>query len=132
MPKLAYLIAGLCLPATLSLAAAGGALTQTPQRSAADDLLCEIRATPVPGGVELEAVASGNRALTGSYSFTIEKSGPSGDSKIAQGGEFSLRRGAEQVLGSAGLGLAGADSYSARLVLTDTSGAVLCEAETAV
>jgi hypothetical protein len=83
----------------------------------------------VPGGVELEAVVSSVGPLDGFYSFVIEKSGPSGDSNIVQAGDFSLTSGEEQVLGSAGLGLASGDSYRATLVMTKGSGDIVCEAE---
>jgi hypothetical protein len=130
MSRLAYIIAAGVLPGTLGLALAQGALT--PKRAhlaAAASSICEVRTTKVPGGVELEAVVSGLRALDGSYSFVIEKRGSAGDSDIAQAGEFSVEHAAEQVLGSAGLGLSRGDSYTARLVLTDGSGDIVCEAE---
>ena len=129
MSRLACLIAAGMLPATLSWAVAGAFTPKAPQSSTSTDVACEIRTTRAPGGIELEAVASAQRARSGSYSFDIEKSGSSGDSNIAQAGEFSLDRGAEQILGSARLALARSDSYSADLVLTDSSGEVLCEAD---
>jgi hypothetical protein len=130
MPKLAYIIAACVLPGTLGFALAQGDLTpKTAQFSAVASKMCEVRTTKMPGGVELEAVVSSIRALNGSYSFVIEKKGSGGDSNIAQAGEFSLKQGAEQVVGSAGLGLARGDSYTAKLVLTDGSGDIICEAE---
>ena len=130
MSRLAFIVAAGVLPGTLGLAVAQGALTpKSPRLSLAADDKCEVRTTKVPGGVELEAVVSSVRALNGSYSFVIEKIGSGGDSNIAQAGDFSLERGAEQVVGSAGLGLARGDSYTAKLVLTDGSGDIVCEAE---
>ena len=130
MLRQAFIIAAGVLPASLGLAVAQGALTpKTPRLSLAADDKCEVRTMKVPGGVELEAVVSSVRALNGSYSFVIEKIGSGGDSNIMQAGEFSLKRGTEHVLGSAGLGLGRGDSYTARLVLTDGSGEIVCEAE---
>ena len=130
MLRLAFIIAVGVLPGSLGLAAGQGTLTpKPPQSSMAADDKCQVRTTKVPGGVQLEAVVSSVRALKGSYSFVVEKRGSSGSSNIAQAGEFSLERGAEQVVGSAGLGLAKGDSYSARLVVTNGSGDIICEAE---
>ncbi len=130
MLRQVFIIAAGVLPASLGLAAAQGALTpKTPRLSLAADDMCEVRTTKVPGGVELEAVVSSVRALDGSYSFVVEKTGSGGDSNIAQAGDFSLERGTEHVLGSAGLGLGSGDSYTAKLVLTDGSGDIVCEAE---
>ena len=130
MLRLAFIIAAGVLPCTLGLAVAQGALSpKAPQSSMAADDKCEVRTTKVPGGVELAAVVSSVRALNGSYSFVIEKIGSGGDSNIVQAGNFSLNRGAEHVLGSAGLGLGRGDSYTAKLVLADASGDIVCEAE---
>ena len=130
MSRLAYIVAAGVLPGTLGFALAEGALTPKPtQLSATASSMCEVRTTKVPGGVELEAVVSSVRALDGSYSFVIEKSGSSGSSNIAQAGDFTLQRGEEQVVGSAGLGLGRADSYTAKLILTNRSGDTICEAE---
>jgi hypothetical protein len=130
MSILAFIIAAGVLPGTLGVALAQGALTPNPaQLSAAASSMCEVRTTKVPGGVELEAVVSSVRSFDGSYSFVIEKRGSGGVSKIAQAGEFALEQGGEQVVGSAGLGLASGDSYRAKLVLTNRSGDIVCEAE---
>ena len=129
MSRLAYFLATGVLPGTVGLAVAGGGLApKAPQFSASTEIHCEIRAMKVPGGVELRAIASGVHALNGSYSFVIEKNGSSGESRIAQAGEFSLQQGTEQVVGTAGLAFADGGSYDARLVLTSASGELACAA----
>ena len=90
---------------------------------------CEVRISRRPGGVELEAMAVAGRKTTGEYEFIIEKRGSGGSSSINQGGTFSLVPGQEQVLGSAGLGLEGRASYTARLNLEGPRGETLCMAE---
>ena len=130
MSRLLYLLALPVLPGVIALAAAdAGLATASGAPAFRKGIECEIRVAKVPGGVELEAVAWADQNISGEYEFSIEKSGSGGSSSIVQGGEFSLPRKEERILGSAGLGSDRRASYSAQLTVEAADGEPLCRAE---
>jgi hypothetical protein len=83
----------------------------------ANDVRCEIRATPTSGGVQLRSVATAGRAVSGEYEFVVEKQGGGGTSSTAQSGDFSVGPGTESLLSEVSLGLSGGATYVAQLTL---------------
>ncbi len=89
---------------------------------------CEVRLTPTPQGLRIEALALFSSPMSGEYDLVITKDGPSGSSDVSQGGPFEALANAELTLSAAEFGLARGDHYSARLLLRNESG-VLCRDE---
>ena len=98
----------------LPLAPMAAAHTVASQDSA--DVQCEIRAKPMAGGMELEAVVASGTPLSGTYQFDVRKSGHAGTSSSAQSGDFDAVAG-EAVVGHVGLGLEQGATYDAQLVV---------------
>ena len=114
------------LPALALIAAALGG-TATAQAKD-QPIACEIRTKPVTGGVELEAVVLAE--APGRYEFSVVKHGAGGSSTTAQSGDFEKSPG-EQVVGTVGLGLDRASTYSAELTVTWAGGGTACRSEPA-
>lgn len=92
--------------------------------------LCEIGATPAGGGmVKLDALVHADRALSGSYTFRVEKTGGGGSSTINQGGDFDAKAGDTATLSSVSLGAKGA-RYKATLDVTIGGKTVSCTKQT--
>lgn len=89
---------------------------------------CEVRFTPTPQGLRIEAVALFSAPMSGEYDLVISKDGPNGSSDVSQGGPFEALANGELTLSAAEFGVARGDRYSARLVLRNESG-VLCRDE---
>lgn len=70
-------------------------------------LRCEIRKTETAGAVALTGVIASSRALTGTFNFTVTKSGSSGASNIHQGNKFDLAAGQESQVGAVTINLDG-------------------------
>jgi hypothetical protein len=80
------------------------------------DVECLIRAKPMAGGIELEAIVASGIPLSGTYQFDVRKAGHAGSSSSAQSGEFDAVSG-EAVVGHVGLGLEPDATYDAELVV---------------
>lgn len=100
----------------LALLPVGAVAAVSTAKQPADGQVCEIRATPQAGMVRLEAVAKGDKAGAGTYTFHIEKSGNGGRSVINQGGDFDVAAGGSQSLSAVTLDTNGA-RYKATLDL---------------
>lgn len=79
--------------AALALIPVGAMATMTTAGQASADKLCTIEATREAGMIRLDAQVHANKALAGSYTLQIEKSGGGGTATISQGGEFDARPG---------------------------------------
>ncbi|OLP55627.1 hypothetical protein BJF92_08095 [Rhizobium rhizosphaerae] len=99
--------------------------TPTTAKSLSPAQLCEIDATSDDGLVKLDALVHADSALSGSYSFRVEKSGGGGSSTINQGGQFDARAGETATLGSVSLGSGGA-RYKATLDVRIGAKTVTC------
>lgn len=88
-------------------------------------LSCDIRATRTSRGLRLEAVAHAERAVHGTYDFTITAQGAGGSSDVAQGGLVDLVPGQRAALGVAEIP---DGPFRAVLTLTDAGGE-LCRLE---
>lgn len=106
----------------------GGAPAGPADIKADAPLRCEIRTTPVSGGVELAGIAAADRPLSGTYELDVRKTGGGGTSNTMQGGEFELRPGEDAIVSVVGLGLEGGASFNATLVLRWKGGEVSCSA----
>lgn len=80
------------------------------------DVQCLIRAKPMGGGIELEAVVASQTPLSGTYQFDVRKAGSAGTSSSAQSGDFEAVSG-EAVVGNVDLGLEPGATYDAELVV---------------
>ncbi|HWU64777.1 MAG TPA: curli-like amyloid fiber formation chaperone CsgH [Ensifer sp.] len=91
---------------------------------------CDIGATSAGGGmVKLDALVHADRAVSGSYTFRVEKTGGGGSSTINQGGDFDAKAGQTATLSSVSLGSKGAQ-YRATLDVTFGGKTVSCTKET--
>ena len=91
----------------------------------ADIAACDIRETPTPHGVRLEAVVHAGDAVHGDYAFVISARGAGGTSDVTQGGPLDLAPGEVATVGSAELPQG---HYRATLTLSDEAGE-LCHLE---
>ncbi|MBB4571197.1 curli-like amyloid fiber formation chaperone CsgH [Rhizobium leucaenae] len=76
--------------------------------------LCEIKATPRPGLVRLDALVRADSHVGGTYTFHVEKAGDGGSSTINQSGDFDAVSGHLAVLSSVSLASKGTE-YKATL-----------------
>jgi hypothetical protein len=104
----------LLLVLALPLAPMAAAHTVASEESA--DVHCQIRAKPMSGGIELEAVVASATPLSGTYQFDVRKAGRAGTSSSAQSGDFEAVSG-EAVVSHVGLGLEPGATYDAALVV---------------
>ncbi|MBA3069296.1 MAG: hypothetical protein FP825_12570 [Hyphomonas sp.] len=91
----------------------------------ADIAACDIRETPTPQGVRIEAVAQAGEAVHGDYEFVISARGAGGASDVTQAGPLDLAAGEAATVGSAELPQG---HYRATLTLRDAAGE-LCHLE---
>lgn len=117
------IVLGLAVP--LALAALAPEATTA---AGSAPLTCAIRATPVAGGVRIEAVASANSDVTGTYRLKVAGGGGGGSNTIAQGGDFSVTAGERSTLSSVVLGGEAAAGYEARLTVEWPGGSASCKA----
>jgi len=113
MWKLLFVLA---LPLVPMAAAHTVASEDSAHAEAATDVQCLIRAKPMGGGIELEAVVASEMPLSGTYQFDVRKAGSAGTSSSAQSGDFDAVSG-EAVIGHVGLGLEHGATYDAELVV---------------
>jgi hypothetical protein len=106
------------------------AAAQAPAPQGADnadkEVRCEVRATPMPGGVQLDGIVLSPEALSGSYAFEVRKQGAAGTSRTMQSGDFEAAADEESVLGQVGLGLDRGASYEAELTIRWRGGETDC------
>lgn len=93
--------------------------------ASAEEVQCDIRATPMSGGVRLEGLVLSEQALSGTYAFEVRKQGAGGTSMSTQSGEFETSA-EREVVGEVGLGLERGASYSAKLTISWPGGEVSC------
>lgn len=91
------------------LAAAGiglGAAGAFAGQAGSDDgpVRCEIEETAAGGMTTLEAVIHADRAVAGSYAFSVEGGGGSNSATINQGGDFEVEPDEPAVVGTVSLG----------------------------
>lgn len=89
--------------AVLVLIPAVAMATMTTAGQASADKLCAINATREAGMVRLDALVHADKALAGTYSLQLEKTGDGGTANISQGGEFDARAGQVVTLTSVSL-----------------------------
>ena len=116
MKSLHSLIAALAL----ALSSSGGAqaLPTAPQ--------CDIDVLNTPQGIVLQSVARARTAVSGSYQLSVDTSGPTGRSTVSQGGDFSVRGGRSETLGSLFLGRSSGALVVARMDLSWAGGRTSC------
>lgn len=106
------------------------AATMSAAKTVESSQLCQIGATPAGGGmVRLEALVNADKAVSGSYTFRVEKTGGGGSSTINQGGDFDAKAGQTATLSSVSLGGKGA-RYNATLDVTIGGKTVSCTKQT--
>jgi len=113
----------LLIPALAGLGIAGAALASA--GSEEGPVRCEIRSSISGGMVSLEGVVESDASISGSYRFTVESAGGSGNSMIRQGGGFSAGPGEAVALGRVMLGANGI--YDAVLALDAGGVSLECE-----
>lgn len=111
-----FIIAALAL--TLSPAGAALALPTAAQ--------CEIDVLSTPQGIVLRPVARSRTGVSGSYQLSVDTSGPAGRSAVSQGGDFSVRGGRSEGLGSIALGRSSGAVVVARMNLSWAGGQASC------
>lgn len=79
-------------------------ITSTGEIVIADPVRCELLADSENGRLELESVFHTDMTAQGSYRLQVASSGPSGRSRISQGGYFQANAGAPETLGRVMLG----------------------------
>ena len=111
---------------TASLAAAGSLAAlghpALPAAAANAPLKCEIAVSKTPGLVELQALVSSSRKVSGTYRLRINKSGD-GSAEIDQSGDFSVANGSAVV---SGVSLGGSGDYHARLTVDVDGHTIKC------
>lgn len=118
----------LSLPLLIAVGLAGAACAATGTESQGAPLRCTIEVSEQGGMVSLQGVVETDEAIDGTYRFTVESTGGSGNSRINQGGGFSAAPGETVKLGRVMLGANGV--YDASLELDTDAGAVECEEQT--
>ncbi|MBL6936188.1 MAG: hypothetical protein ISS15_13970 [Alphaproteobacteria bacterium] len=89
---------------------------------------CDIRATPISGVLRLEGIVHAAPGTTGSYRFMLEKDGPSGSSKVGQGGDFVVPVSGETIVTHTDFNVGKADTYRADMRVTVAGDANSCTA----
>ena len=112
LPVAALSVAAAC---TAAVSAHTVEVTQT---AAADDApaLCEVAVATDGRSVNLQARVNADTDLSGTYRFSIAKTGAGNRTMINQGGRFSVAAGETRTLGQTTLG-GNAGSYDATLTL---------------
>jgi hypothetical protein len=87
---------------------------------------CEIRVTPLGGGVELQGVVFADAAIQGAYALQVSAAG-GGRSNINQAGRFSARPDVPAKLGLVRLGGDSGSTYRATLKVTWNGEEIECE-----
>lgn len=124
-PRMMTAFAALLLPvgALATMATTSSAkLLDSPQ-------ICEIGVKSAGGTVRLDALVNADKAVAGSYTFRVEKSGGGGSSTINQGGDFDAKAGQTATLSSVSLAARGA-VYKAALDVTIDGKTVRCTKQT--
>lgn len=86
---------------------------------------CEIRTGRGTARSSLEALIIANDSAAGRFTLELERKGPSGSSRITQGGDFDLSAGESEQIGRVMLG--GGGRVKADLLVRDDDGEILCE-----
>ncbi len=87
--------------------------------------ICEIGVKSAGGTVRLDALVNADKAVAGSYTFRVEKTGGGGSSTINQGGDFDAKAGETATLSSVSLGGKGA-AFKATLIVNAGGKSVTC------
>jgi CsgH protein len=87
---------------------------------------CQIRASILPSGLRLEAVADAQAPIAGEYKLTVAKDSESGSSRNVQSGAFQADAGQQQVLATIILDRSAVGHYSATLSLEWDDGHESC------
>jgi hypothetical protein len=115
----------LSLPLLIATGLAGAACTAIGSESQDAPLRCAIDVSEQGGMVSLQGVVKASAAIEGTYRFSVESAGGSGNSRIKQGGGFSAAPGETVKLGRVMLSANGI--YDASLELDTSAGSVECE-----
>lgn len=86
---------------------------------------CEIRTGRGAARSSLEALIIANDSSAGRFTLELERKGPSGSSRITQGGDFDLSAGETEQIGRVMLGRG--VKVKADLMVHDDDGEILCE-----
>lgn len=86
---------------------------------------CEIRTGGGTARSSLEALIIANDSSVGRFTLELERKGPSGSSRVTQGGDFDLSAGETEQIGRVMLG--GGGKVKADLLVRDDDGEILCE-----
>lgn len=87
---------------------------------------CEIRSGTGTTRTSLEALIIATDPSIGRFTLELERSGPSGSSRVTQAGEFDLAAGETEQIGRVMLG-GGNGRVKADLSVRDDDGEILCE-----
>jgi hypothetical protein len=87
---------------------------------------CDIRASDTASGLMLESVVYGAPGTLGSYSFSLEKSGPAGTSSVSQGGDYEIGPEGDAVVSVTEVSRGAKDRYSAVMTVEDVAGLHRC------
>jgi len=117
-------IPALAAPLALGLGLAGAAIGAGQAGSAPGPVQCEIRTSGANGVVALEGVVRSDVAVSGSYSFRVRSTGPSGGSNIQQGGAFTA--GPDNAVTVGRMTLGGNAVYEATLEISAGAASVQC------
>ena len=90
------------------------------------ELECEIQQTLRGNAIDIFGVVRSDRPATGSYGFIVNKSGPSGMSRVIQKGLFSAKPEEENIVGNVTLSANDGDRYLIRLTVTDDATGKSC------
>lgn len=112
--------------AAVTLGLGGSALALPTPEVPSTHPRCDIEVVSTPQGTRLRPIARSAADLLGSYRLNVETSGGGGGSSVSQGGDFSLRAGQEEVLGSVSLGQAHGTRLVARMDLSWAGGTTHC------
>lgn len=112
-------------PLLLTLGLTGAAFTATGMAASETPLRCDIAVQKTGGMIALEGTVESAKSVSGVYRFAVESVSGGGNTRINQGGEFSVRPGETVTLGSVMLGANGV--YDASLKLETSAGSVSCD-----
>ncbi len=87
---------------------------------------CQIRASLVPSGLRLEALADPHEAIAGEYRLSVTKDSESGSSRNLQSGAFQVEAGKQQILATIILDRSAVGHYNATLSLKWENGHESC------
>lgn len=90
-------------------------------------IICSVVSTSLGRATRFQGRLLSRVAVEGSYRFAVAKTGPRGESKISQGGQFFAPANLETFVGSAAVGIESGATYNVWLSIDVKGRTYACE-----